>query len=820
MGRDDDRKIPGLLGRASFKPGMLEQYIVFYTNNMADIRSQLLETNKKAEPASALAIGTFDFFNKYMDYHFGKFESPDKFIKDIEKINNYLFQTGGQYFLKAKGDSVAVINYGRKVFVILDADNYLDVEYYTDYSQYTLSQLKALAAGESNSSPVSLMVPDQNISKQDLEYQAGQLDHVLGGFKENLKKIENNQAEELDALNKEMEAIKEQMRQKELELEEKKKNLMAELNKKMAGFNEKKKELEKQIEILGNTIYSIQCYLGETIELNKIREGTAAKIDTPLIINQKLKYLDEDLGLLFSIYDVNAGEYKIIEDLMKHNDLALEYFCPSEKCITFFKVSKDGKGFSYNDVNSNFLEDYDVYHGNRLGFLIRNGENAFIGWADEEKITLSEEDIYLKAGVKVQASDEPVTQKSSDYKNVVSRVFIFSILQGLVEKPEIVSFPEQVNIFVPNNKYIVFSYADAWLADNRFGDFKNLVKRLNRINIAGDDIVIIQSLRETSQKVGISDRGRGDAYQNRTYDCGVPDGLNKINLVEEGKVYISAKKEYSITGARANFLLESDEFINLTYWNSEWLQYYLVNKKVTGISRNLNFTYFIKYLKQALDLLVKREVVEETEILNFYPELDKVNEWVVILSHWKIQHRVRAITPFQAKRFAKYLQSGQIKMLKNIFEGPYHHPNQNINWNKLKVTELTSWYKSNERYLNVSSATDDEIEERYQQDIKKVRGASKITARQVEKYGYTHKDIEEFLNKTASDSQYLSFIKYIKPDFSFIDYEAAGQLSESIVPASHVRFAKNYYLFELYSIYCSIFNAVIKLEEEKYELTM
>ena len=209
-------------------------------------------------------------------------------------------------------------------------------------------------------------------------------------------------------------------------------------------------------------------------------------------------------------------------------------------------------------------------------------------------------------------------------------------------------------------------------------------------------------------------RGRGE--RNRTHDCHVDDcSIYKANLVEydppvamvrykvintgatfkgpfviEAELYtperfqnseilekyetdpvrhvfVSVEKtdtwyygRSSITKpARANFEVYSDEIINLTYMNSCWLEWVINSKELGHWSiggSQVDFAYAIRYLKKAMDHIKARELEEKKLLDAVDPSICANPEWPVHLSEWKIEKKVRALTPYQAKRFAKYIE--------------------------------------------------------------------------------------------------------------------------------------------------------------------
>lgn len=63
-------------------------------------------------------------------------------------------------------------------------------------------------------------------------------------------------------------------------------------------------------------IYSIRCYMGEVINFLPITKGKHAPEKEPVVIYQKVRYLDEELGKWVSIYgyDGNSESLDMFEN--------------------------------------------------------------------------------------------------------------------------------------------------------------------------------------------------------------------------------------------------------------------------------------------------------------------------------------------------------------------------------------------------------------------------------------------------------------------------------------------------------------------------
>lgn len=421
--------------------------------------------------------------------------------------------------------------------------------------------------------------------------------------------------------------------------------------------------------------------MGETVELLKIRDGKAASMEEPVVLNQKILYLDEDLGRMMSLYQTSLEDYKLLEEALKYNDVVFESFCPQNKCITFFRVSRSAEISSFNK-QIDCIDSYEMLHGKKIGFAVRNGEQLYVGWLEEEweknQILSFHENVILRASKTEVTTEDKVS--STPIGERVSRMFAINVLRGLMTNGSILSLPAGEDLLKPS-KYVIHNYVDAWLDDNRYGNFATLVKNLHYYNRENDMILLIASLSERydSYKNG-PERGLADAQVNRTHDCSVKSGLNKINMIDEnGNVYVSAEKADSKYGARSNFSIQKSEFLNLTFMNSLWMSYYIMTKKIGDFGRkedgygrtvSLDYAYMIPYFKQALEYLQKREE-EEAMLLQPYVNLEEYQEWQVLLSHWKIAKRVHRLTDYQAKRFVKYLKEEEHFEITHLFDSEY-----------------------------------------------------------------------------------------------------------------------------------------------------
>ena len=651
-------------------------------------------------------------------------------------------------------DNLMLISYGQcdentkhkeNQFLIENWQEYIEYTPFNDYSGIPMAQLRQIAMlGSDGITGGNSLIPQGagvNLSVADVRQGISAQEQALADLQAKVKAIENGETEELSPIKKKMDELKAQLE----ELQEKRK---AELSVLKAELEAKKKEMERQIFVLEAEIYSIRCFLGETVQFVKIRSGKNAPLEQPVVLYQKMRFMVEDLKK-FSIMYPGEKIGKSIEAALRDSDLLMEAFAPSAKCITLIRYSETGKVYRMHEEELNLLDQYELLHGNQLALLIRNGENLYIGWTDESRISLIDNFFLKPTEAKSEAMPAQRPGESDhDYewrikrieedmerenkKNAMeglSRHFLFSILNGIsASENSILPLPKFANK-MERNRHILFSMADGALVDRRFGSFGDIITRCNASIRKGDMILMTMTLHadkpywSKGYTTWYNDRGRGD--RNRTHDVHASDcTIYPVNLVEydapvkmkryiwrhtnyveeyvEGELvikpvlkedicereadtnlteecevleyfekipehyFISLKKEgrwwEDVGPSYANFEVYTDEFLNLSFFNSVWLSYVLSTRDISGWrvgGTSVNYEYALRYLGVALSFVREREKTEAENIRLAGGEAILGDpDWPVALSEWKLKTGVRNITEYQAKRFVKAKQSG------------------------------------------------------------------------------------------------------------------------------------------------------------------
>lgn len=471
-------------------------------------------------------------------------------------------------------NKLMVISYGQvddntkhkyNQFLIENWPEYIEYTPYTDYSGTTLAELRRLtiSGGESLTGNSSLIPSNAGSELSVASIQSGvkAKEDALRDLQAKIKQVEDGETEDLLPLKQKMEALKAQMEAMQREK-------MAKLDAMKAELNAKKAEMEKQIFILESEIYSIRCFLGETVSFVKLRSGKNAPLEQPVVLYQKMRFMLEDLGKFRIMWpEEKLGDS--IEKALKKSDRLLDAFAPAIKCITLIRYSETGKILAPHEELRNCLDTYELLHGNQVAILIRNGENLYIGWTDEDKITMRD-DFFLKPK-ETQVLPMPERREGESewsYQNRMerfekdmeaenkrnareglSRYFLFSILNGVsASEHSILPLPKFAND-MERSRHILYSMADGALTDNRFGNFGDIIARCNATIKKGDMILTTLSLHPERSKSQAWHNSRGRGEKNRTHDVSASDcTIYPINLVEFDKPKKMKRYRYKHSG--------------------------------------------------------------------------------------------------------------------------------------------------------------------------------------------------------------------------------------------------------------------------------
>lgn len=437
--------------------------------------------------------------------------------------------------------------------IVLRPERVLEYIQPEEYETKTIAQIrKELSGTETASAGEVSMIPagEQNtLTKKAVSDEIEATSKQIASLDEEILRVKNAETGELAEMKEKIRALQETL---DAKIAKARDALELEKKKAMAA----KKILERKIYALSSQIYAIECYSGEVVKFVQLRSGTPASEDEPLVIHQKLRFLDEELGKLTALYTIDWEDIDLFEEFLKHSPLALETFAPSQKSAMLVRLSRNGKILKANGMGfDNLLETHEYYHGSTIGIIIRNGDNLYLGWTDEEMIHI-QDDLIISQVITTQEpapeflreEDEEQWLKAQEKERdriidgIVSRSFIYNILQGLADHSNILGLPAGTTLN-KESKYVVYAVADKWLADNRFGNFDKIVERCNERVHRGDYILTVQRLiPEHSRSFGSyswpalnrpyeNSRGRGEA--NRTHDCVAQDRtIYRINLVE------------------------------------------------------------------------------------------------------------------------------------------------------------------------------------------------------------------------------------------------------------------------------------------------
>lgn len=376
----------------------------------------------------------------------------------------------------------------------------------------------------------------------------------IASVDQTLENIENFHHAELDEQFRAIEEAKKELEQRMSDL----KALQAKyIEEQMA----RKKELEWQLFVLDGNIYSLRSYTGDVVEFRQIRAGKKAPIETPLVIQQKTVFLDEDLPRFIDLYaDKNKGLYGF-EDILQMED-AINHLAHSDKAVFFVKMSRNNN--EYRVYSDSSYERVLSSRPNQTGIVIRNGENIWLAWTDSDRISIGENAFASRS------THEETTSKTL----LASRIYIGQILQGLVDRKELLELPGDHNP-LETSPYIVLSNADNQLETALYPPMWTVAEHLWELTADGDPVYLTRTLRgyrdsQTSTRT-FSER---DLLSGRT----VSKGLHTASSIDYSPTqkYVSLKTDPEMyIDIRPNCVVYGSEGVNLRYLNSLLINHWI-----------------------------------------------------------------------------------------------------------------------------------------------------------------------------------------------------------------------------------------------------
>lgn len=462
------------------------------------------------------------------------YEPHESYDQKIEKYQRYISENGLEWELLYEDEHIVVLQFADFAFGI---PPYLAVtKRYENYDSLSIGQLRGLTGVAKENA----IVPIQDLSMDALNNQMEAKKTAIDDAKKAIEDEEAKMKAEIEAAKREIEA----MYAEKLEVIEAKK----------AELNEQVEKLNQQIFLLDTEIYGIRCFMGETVKFIHLRKGKGTVETEPVVLYQKLRYLDEEMGRLISLYDFGWSDVETFEEALKARDDLFELFAPGPKSISLVRLCRNKMVYDRQHASARIMEEYELLHAKRVAIMIRDGENLWMGWTEEERIYVKE-DMFLQSKKEYRDVDEMPATAASSKEEIASRYFIFSILQGILRNGSLLKLPEEATIFRAN-PYVIFSAAEGWLEDNRFGSFSDIIARTNNQPLSkGDMILTTLRITRDDTKSGFfggrstvndayeNDRGRGE--KNRTHDVTIPNrAILPINCVDVTKVYRMHEKVY------------------------------------------------------------------------------------------------------------------------------------------------------------------------------------------------------------------------------------------------------------------------------------
>jgi len=300
------------------------------------------------------------------------------------------------------------------------------------------------------------------------------------------------------------------------------------------------RKYKDQIIQIKKVIGVIELYLGIEEEILQIRDGFPADMNEPICFQQRVLYMDEEVG------DPRRGkgsafgiDFQRIDDfddwVVKPKNLRVAL--PHKKGVVAMKVSRQKRMYSEDPIVNSFLNSKN----NRTYLLIRNGDKVYRIWT---KAIISNklfpgptelEDAWIKAEESGWSHDR---EKVGDVEFSYRKKAI--LLQGLIDRTEVFHpMPRMIDLFDQStyDEGLVKTIFDAEISLAPPGRimYSEWKKKINsQIERGGRVLVAIRSSRE---QIGSDRRDRFLRYYSNEFNCPKAPGwgVYKVERIETVK---------------------------------------------------------------------------------------------------------------------------------------------------------------------------------------------------------------------------------------------------------------------------------------------
>lgn len=547
-----------------------------------------------------------------------------------------------------RNEHYSIIKLGKYLYLYLN--KYVRVQLYTNYDELTFSQITRVLGNSDVANPIAKIKDD--VTKQQM----------LNAISKNEKRLK----EQKDNIKKEIDNFKKRQ-------EEELKRYESLLQQRQEQLSKQRERMLNELFILDNSLFNVRIALGDAFEVVHARSGARCALETPVIVYQKFRYLEEEI-VKQGIYGetvVSAQNFcdnhNSIESIIAQNDRLLNTLCPTNKCVVVCKMTENNEYFQYD--SNNLVKNIELLHGDQLCIICRDNECVDIVWLDENIIL--KDNVFITDNTVLEDSEllTPDTELRSKATEIaLDRARVLFIIEILIRN-KVLCIPDSYAQDIRNSEYIRFSNADKFITHKQYMSMSEYMRVVNKAEKChkNDDIFVFQRItgsNYTQRNAYASSRSyteyRGRGYADRAKDATVEQGFNKISYIEKSEskyddeynLYVSATKFWSDHNAKANIRIYDNEFINLTYVSTNLLKYWIESKDI-GTRVPLSYAQVAYYLIKMYDIIKNRET-KEIELIQKYCDIKIDSSTIDLLTRWKFENNVRSVNTKNVKQFVLF----------------------------------------------------------------------------------------------------------------------------------------------------------------------
>lgn len=152
------------------------------------------------------------------------------------------------------------------------------------------------------------------------------------------------------------------------------------VERKLYEMEQRYKKIMREVHYMGRVITLLETFLGIYQEIELIRDGDPAPLETPVTVRQLILHMDEEVGSVDEQHDGQIGiDFKTVykfDEWLLEDPAHVDGIAPELKCVVALRPSRQDREYQNDPLGEKRRQNNYIY------LLIRNGDKLYRVWAN------------------------------------------------------------------------------------------------------------------------------------------------------------------------------------------------------------------------------------------------------------------------------------------------------------------------------------------------------------------------------------------------------------------------------------------------------